>query len=224
MCLSTNESSPGGKSCRRAEAEAEQDALFDPCVDAPAGGGGGVGRSGAEFAPLERVAEGEEGIHGGGISDGGSAGGKMALDGLFKLGGIHFVMSLTWEPSEQFIDGQRSASTRRKEGHSTSLRMAVFGEVFAFPPMSQSRVMDGALRIVRLRGKNKVLRLRRMTGLWWIGVGSHPCRGKTASWMGHLRSLLLHLWLVLLSYARSSRLFRRRRPGAPCCEGEAPWK
>ena len=66
-----------------AETEAEEDAALDPGVDAPAGGGGGVGLGGAEGAGFEGVAELVEGGEGVRVADGGGALGEVVFDGLF---------------------------------------------------------------------------------------------------------------------------------------------
>ena len=80
---------PAADSSQHAEAKAEQNALLDPGVDAPAGGRGGVGLGGAHFAALEGGAQGEEGVHGGGIAGCGCTGGEVTVNGLFKIGGGH---------------------------------------------------------------------------------------------------------------------------------------
>jgi len=45
-----------------AHAEAEEDAFFHPGIDAPAGGGDGIGLGGADFAAVESEFEGAEEI------------------------------------------------------------------------------------------------------------------------------------------------------------------
>ncbi len=90
-------------------AKAEQDALLDPGVDAPAGGRCGVGRGGAEFAALEGRAQFEKGGEGGGIADGGGTGGKMALDGLLELCDVHCFQSLSIQGGEKVGEGKNAS-------------------------------------------------------------------------------------------------------------------
>ena len=71
-----------------ADAEAEEDAFLDPGVDAPAGGSGGIGRGGAEFAALEGVAERRGRLPSRQGRRRRMRRGEVALDGLLKLVGF----------------------------------------------------------------------------------------------------------------------------------------
>jgi hypothetical protein len=77
------------KVAQLAEAKAQQDALLDPGVDTPASLRRRVRRSGANMARLKGRAQGKKGGHCGAVVNCGRTRGKIALDGLLKLGKRH---------------------------------------------------------------------------------------------------------------------------------------
>src|SRR5208337_1320969 len=85
---------------QNAETKAKQDALFDPCVDAPARRQGGIRRGGANFATFEGGTQRNESVHRGRIANGGRAGGIKTLNGRLDLINVHCILSLSRQGPE----------------------------------------------------------------------------------------------------------------------------
>ena len=132
-----------GQLLKDAETKAEQDALLDPGVDAPAGGRGGVRRGSTEFAALQARTQRMEGRHGGRVTDGGGSGGEVALDGFLELAQGHGNSSL----SMIGVRGQGLGIRGSAEGGGIRLRNFVLG----WFSMRRSRRQAGGGRSFSLR-------------------------------------------------------------------------